>query len=199
MYGTGVIYKDNKIYKEIDHRTIGNENNLLESINSLCQEKESLDTDSLDDYYKNELNNVYNDLHELILAGNTEYSNGKSIPNLEVVLETHNTLASKIGQEEFNIDDFSSFINKISVPEFEHINKSNALDIIKSEKFLQRVIKGVESRIKNSENKYLDKNVYNFIINTNKYIEQQGTIKEMQTHKGNKFICPLKYYSTINN
>ncbi|ORX94677.1 hypothetical protein LY90DRAFT_520381, partial [Neocallimastix californiae] len=96
IYGMGVTYKDNKIYSEIDHRTIGNGNNLIESINSLCQEIESLDTDSLDDYYKNELNNVYNDLHELILTGNTEYSNGKSIPNLEVILKTHNTLASKI-------------------------------------------------------------------------------------------------------
>ncbi|KAL6590721.1 hypothetical protein LY90DRAFT_678916 [Neocallimastix californiae] len=203
IYGMGVTYKDNKIYSEIDHRTIGNGNNLIESINSLCQEIESLDTDSLDDYYKNELNNVYNDLHELILTGNTEYSNGKSIPNLEVILKTHNTLASKIGQEEFNIDDFSGSINKISVPELEHIDNSNALDVIKNEKISSEskefVIKGVESTIKNSENKYLDKDIYNFIINTNKHIEQQGrTIKEMQTHKGNQLFI-LNFVSLTSN
>jgi len=39
IYEMGVTYKDNKIYLEIDHRTIGNGNNFnnfLESINSLC-------------------------------------------------------------------------------------------------------------------------------------------------------------------
>ncbi|KAG4098338.1 hypothetical protein H8356DRAFT_1672841, partial [Neocallimastix lanati (nom. inval.)] len=94
IYEMGVTYKDNKIYLEIDHRTI-----------VYVQEIESLDTDSLDDYYNNELNNV-----------NTLHSNGKSIPNLEVILKTHDTLASKIGGEEFNMDDFSGSISKISVP-----------------------------------------------------------------------------------
>jgi len=61
------------------------------------------------DYYKNELNNVYNDLNELILTGNTEYSNGKLIPNLEVILKTYIIIGSKIGKKEFNFDFFFFF------------------------------------------------------------------------------------------
>ncbi|ORX46952.1 hypothetical protein BCR32DRAFT_288238 [Anaeromyces robustus] len=204
MYGMGVIYKDNKIYAEIDHRTIGNRNNLLESINSLCKEIESLDIDSLDDSHREELNNIYNDLHELHLISNAEHNNGKLVYNLEIMFQTHNALASKIGMEEFNIDDdFSGSPNELFIPELVHLDSSNALGVIKNGNISSEskgfVIKGIESHIKNSENKYLDKDVYNLIINTNKYIEQQGKmIKEMQTHKGNQLFI-LNFVSLTSN
>ena len=203
MYGMGATYKDNKIYAEIDYRTIGVGNNLMESINNLCNEIESLNIDSLDDTYREELNNIYNDLHELVLTGNTEYNNGKLVPNLEIILKTHNTLASTIGKEEFNIDNISGSTNKISVPELEYLDGTNALDVIKngdiSSESKEFIMKGIESHIKNSENKYLDKDVYNLIINTNKHIEQQSKIiKEMQTHKGNQLFI-LNFVSLSSN
>jgi len=80
-------------------------------------------------------------LNELILTGNTEYSNGKLIPNLEVILKTYIIIGSKIGKKEFNFDFFFFFffyffgsINNIFVPEFKHIDNSNALQVIKNKK-----------------------------------------------------------------
>jgi len=192
IYGLGIIFKDGRISSEIDYRTIGEGNNLNESINSLCKLIEKLDPDSLNDVYKNELYNIYDKLHDMILIVNEEYNNGIISDNGNIIYILHNSVATVLDKSTLLMNsDINNSENKIIDPDLESLEDKNAIDVIKDNDIpsdsKQLIFKGIESHIKNSNNKYLNKNTYNFVINTKKFIDQQGMkIKELRSYAGNE-------------
>ncbi|ORX64140.1 hypothetical protein BCR32DRAFT_251268 [Anaeromyces robustus] len=192
IYGLGTRFEDGKISSEIDYRTIGEGNNLNEALDNLCELTETLDVSSLSDDHKNELRKLYENFHDMILRVNKEYDHGKIISgnsNSHVIYKLHNSLAMLLDEDTFDInDDINDSEIKLTDPDLEPLEESKEL-----------IFKGVESQIKNSKNKYLNKNTYNFITETKKHIDQQGIkIKELKSYKGNELHL-LNFVSLSSN
>ena len=191
IYGLGVMFEDGKISSEIDYRSIGEGNNLNEALNSLCELTETLDISSLSEDHKNELRKIYENFHDMMSIVNEEYYKGKISDNSHAIYKLHNSLAILFDEDTFVIDDINNSLNKIVDPDLEPLEGKNAIDVIKdnniSPESKELIFKGVESQIKNSKNKYLNKNTYKFITDTKKHIDQQGIkIKELRSYAGNE-------------
>ncbi|ORX49620.1 hypothetical protein BCR36DRAFT_370642 [Piromyces finnis] len=128
-YYKRVVFKDGKISSEIDYRTIGKGNDLIESVNSLCKLIEDLDIDSLNDAHANELYNIYDKLHGMILFVNAEYYNGIISDNGGIIYKLHNSVAIVLGENEFVKTQILIIHKKNNDLEF--LEDNNANDTIK--------------------------------------------------------------------
>jgi len=204
MYGLGVLIKEGKISSIIDHNTIvSGSKDLLDATNKLSEQIKSLDMNKLDDIQKETLLHTYNNLHDILNEHIKEYNNGNLSSNTEIICNLHNAIANKIGKEEYTFNNFLDSQNVLYHPDLVALENNDAFNVIKngniSAESKALVLKGVENNIKSSNNKYINKNTYNFIKNAKQYIDQQGKqITSLKNYKGNELRILNHVYLASN-
>ncbi|ORX53739.1 hypothetical protein BCR36DRAFT_20181 [Piromyces finnis] len=179
----GVKYNEGKISSEIDHKTIVfNSENLVDSIKKLTEQINSLDLSNLSSSELEELEGIDSDLRKLNEANKVEiFFNDKPVLNSEITNYLHNSLRIKLGKinrDEVSNVDLNPDNNNLRVPEFERLENTNIIDLIKDD-FISSdnkkyIFKGLETSIKKSTEPVLDENLLNIINEIKSLIESKG-------------------------
>jgi len=124
MYGIGTIYNEDNTSSEIDYKSIVSDSN--DAIDKLCDK-----INSLDDSYNNELSKIFNNIEKLYSINNKEYIlNDEPSINSELVHKLRNAIVKKLGINTLIDENILSSNNVLSVPELEHLENTNIVDII---------------------------------------------------------------------
>ena len=187
MYGIGTIYNEDNTSLEIDYKSIVSDSN--DAIDKLCDK-----INSLDDSYNNELSKIFNNIEKLYSINNKEYIlNDEPSINSELVHKLRNAIVKKLGINTLIDENILSSNNVLSVPELEHLENTNIVDIINDDSISSEnkkfIFKALENEIKNTNGNTLNTNLYDTVNSIKSIIEDKAKqINELSTHEGQEIF-----------